>query len=88
MLIRQSAKAKVHSITKFHHAFLSIHPFKDGNGAIARTLLSIQLQGLLGISTAIIFEDRKLYFDALRSADAGDMAPLEELILQYAVSKD
>lgn len=73
-------------MAKFHHAFLSIHPFTDGNGALARTLLSMQLQNLLGISKAVIFDDRQQYFDALRCADAGDLTMLEGLIRELTES--
>ncbi len=30
-------------VTKFHHRFLAIHPFEDGNGRVARMILSFQL---------------------------------------------
>ena len=67
-------------LARLHHQLLSIHPFSDGNGALARTLLSMQLTQLTDKSTSVIFADRDRYYRALQSADAGDLGPLEQLI--------
>jgi Fic family protein len=52
-----------------HHAFVSIHPFQDGNGRIARLITSLVLikHGLFPL-TVKRFEKKK-YIDALESAD-------------------
>lgn len=73
---------KISAITQFHHKFLKIHPFLDGNGRIARFLLSQQASELLHQSGRIVIEDRRPYFDALAEADRGDLSALETLITQ------
>ncbi|MHB1705898.1 MAG: Fic family protein [Acidithiobacillus sp.] len=73
---------KVSAITQFHHQFLKIHPFLDGNGRIARFLLSQQASELLHQNRRIVIEDRRPYFDALAEADRGELSALETLITQ------
>lgn len=73
---------KVSAITRFHHQFLKIHPFLDGNGRIARFLLSQQASELLNQNRRIVIEDRRPYFDALVEADRGELSALEALITQ------
>lgn len=73
---------KVSAITRFHHHFLKIHPFLDGNGRIARFLLSQQASELLHQNHRIVIEDRRPYFDALAEADRGNLSALETLITQ------
>lgn len=73
---------KVSAITRFHHQFLKIHPFLDGNGRIARFLLSQQASELLHQNRRIVIEDRRPYFNALVEADRGDLSALETLITQ------
>jgi fido (protein-threonine AMPylation protein) len=73
---------KLAELTKFHHEFLKIHPFSDGNGRIARFLLAQQAKELLGIERRVIVEDRSPYFEALQKADAGDYEPLKSAITQ------
>ena len=74
--------AKVTSITKFHHEFLRIHPFVDGNGRLARLLLSQQAAELLDVKRRISIDDRRPYFDAIQAADSGDYEPLVVVITQ------
>jgi fido (protein-threonine AMPylation protein) len=73
---------KITAMTKFHHSFVSIHPFTDGNGRIARFLLSQQARELLHHMSDVVIEDRRPYLDALASADSGDYAALEEVVTQ------
>jgi len=70
---------KVEAIASFHHRFLSIHPFVDGNGRIARLLLTLQVRELLDKSVRADWP-RKEYYDALLAADGGDMARLVRII--------
>lgn len=70
------------AITDFHHQFLSIHPFLDGNGRIARFILSQQVAELLGINKQIILEDRTPYFKALTDADSGEISALKIVLTQ------
>jgi Fic family protein len=75
---------QIQALTSFHHAFLSIHPFLDGNGALARALLSAQLRAVFGITRPVLFRDRSRYFEALQRADSGDLSGLEEIIRELA----
>ena len=65
-----------------HHRFTQIHPFQDGNGRVARALLTWHLakEGYLPI--VISRDDRKQYIDSLESADARDLSPFVEFIVQ------
>jgi fido (protein-threonine AMPylation protein) len=72
----------IKAIAKFHGDFLSIHPFMDGNGRVARFLLTQQVSELLGIERKIIIEDRQSYFVALTEAQNNDYSKLELIIKQ------
>jgi hypothetical protein len=78
----KSNEEKVSAIARFHHAFLKIHPFADGNGRVARYLLTIQSGILLGERRRVAIEDRAPYLSALAKADDGEFAELEALITQ------
>lgn len=73
---------RLDEITRFHHEFLKIHPFADGNGRMARFLLAQQAKELLGIERRVIVEDRNPYFEALRQADEGYYEALRAVITQ------
>jgi fido (protein-threonine AMPylation protein) len=81
-LTSKSATEKIAAMTRFHHGFVSIHPFMDGNGRIARFLLTQQVESLLHETRHVIIEDRRPYFEALAMADNGEYAPLESEITQ------
>lgn len=69
------------SIAEFHHDFVSIHPFLDGNGRVGRALLQQQLYELTGKHLEAVFtDDPTAYYDALSAADIGDMRALTGLI--------
>ena len=72
-------QAKMEAIASFHHRFLSIHPFVDGNGRIARLLLTLQVRELLNKSVRADWP-RKEYYDALLAADGGDSSHLIRVI--------
>lgn len=66
----------------FHHRFVWIHPFFDGNGRTARLVFNL-LFLKEGFPPAIILKnDRKKYYDALNKANQGDYAKLLLLVLQ------
>jgi Fic family protein len=66
----------------FHHRFVWIHPFFDGNGRTARLLSNLLLMKE-GFPPAIILKnDRKKYYDALEKANQGSYAKLPLLFMQ------
>jgi len=68
--------------TIFHHRFVWIHPFFDGNGRTVRLLFNLLLMKA-GFPPAIILKnDRKKYYDALNKANQGDYSKLLLLVLQ------
>lgn len=68
--------------TLFHHHFVHIHPFFDGNGRTVRLLMNILLLSK-GYPPAIILQqDRKKYYQALNQANNGKYDKLFLLILQ------
>jgi Fic family protein len=69
-------KNNIHPIevaARFHHAFVHIHPFDDGNGRISRLMVNYILMrnGLPPI--VIKSSEKSKYLNALRLADVGDM---------------
>ncbi len=55
-----------------HYAFVSIHPFADGNGRVARALASAFLYRNPGVPLVIFADQRNAYLDSLEAADTGD----------------
>lgn len=66
----------------FHHRFVWIHPFFDGNGRTVRLLFNLLLMKF-GYPPAIILKnDRKKYYDALNKANQGDYSKITLLVFQ------
>ncbi len=66
----------------FHHKFVWIHPFFDGNGRTVRLAMNLLLLNA-GFPPAIILKnDRKKYYDALNMANNGNYHKLVLLISQ------
>ena len=63
-----------------HHRFIEIHPFTDGNGRVARLLSNLYLIAKGYPPVVIMTEDRGKYYQCLRAADAGDLAPFADFI--------
>jgi Fic family protein len=77
ILINSVVKAAI-----FHHRFVWIHPFFDGNGRTVRLAYNLYLMKL-GFPPAIILKnDRKKYYDSLNKANNGDYSKLVLLVLQ------
>ena len=68
--------------TVFHHKFVWIHPFFDGNGRTVRLVMNLLLLKV-GFTPAIILStDRKKYYTALNAANKGNYYKLNLLMLQ------
>lgn len=67
-----------------HYGFVTIHPYFDGNGRVARLLMNYVL-GLGGVPWMTIrIEDRDRYFQALEVAQCDeDIGPFTEFFLKY-----
>ncbi|MGM0578790.1 MAG: Fic family protein [Myxococcota bacterium] len=70
-----------------HHRFTQIHPFQDGNGRVARSLMSfVLLRGEL-VPLVIDRDQRSEYIDFLERADAGDLRPLTEFFVDRLLDR-
>jgi len=67
--------------TIFHHRFVWIHPFVDGNGRTVRLAMNLLLMRAGYPPSFILTKDRKKYFRALNDANKGDYSKL--LLLMY-----
>lgn len=68
--------------TVFHHQFVWIHPFFDGNGRTVRLAMNLLLMKN-GFPPAIILKnDRKKYYEALNQANNGNYYKLMLLMCQ------
>lgn len=88
----QTEAAALHPVllaARFHHRFVYIHPFTDGNGRTARLLMNLLLMGY-GYPPAIIKADpqrRIAYLDALEQASVDkQLGPFEQVVAE-AVSE-
>ena len=65
-----------------HTWFVTIHPFIDGNGRVARLLMNLLLMRH-GFPIAIISkEDRLRYYDALETSQVSDLTPFTVLLAE------
>jgi Fic family protein len=69
-----------------HHSFVTIHPFDDGNGRIARAIADLAL-ALSDVSAQRFFSmssqirlDRAAYYDNLERTQKGDLSISQRLI--------
>jgi Fic family protein len=68
--------------TVFHHKFVWIHPFFDGNGRTVRLVMNLLLLKVAFTPAIILTTDRKKYYTALNSANNGNYYKLSLLMLQ------
>jgi len=62
-----------------HHRFVTIHPFQDGNGRVARALTLMVLLQARYAPLVVDRNERAEYIDALDAANDGDLHPLVRL---------
>ena len=68
--------------TIFHHKFVWIHPFFDGNGRTVRLVMNLLLMRKGFPPTIILSTDRKKYYEALNQANNGNYQKLMLLMCQ------
>jgi excisionase family DNA binding protein len=64
----------------FHHRFVEIHPFDDGNGRVGRLLMNMLLIKNGYPLTVIKTVDRRRYYDSLQKADNGNPSPIVNFV--------
>jgi hypothetical protein len=64
----------------FHHRFIQIHPFQDGNGRTARALASFLYVRAGFLPPVVTLKTRPAYLDALDLANKGDLKPFVDFL--------
>jgi Fic family protein len=65
---------------QFHHKFVEIHPFDDGNGRLSRILMNLILMRHDYPPVVVKMDNRQNYYALLSRADRGDSWPFVEYI--------
>jgi len=68
-----------------HHAFVTVHPFADGNGRVARALASRFTSRSASIPLLVYADQKPAYLAALREADEGRFSAFVGLVLEATV---
>jgi hypothetical protein len=77
----QDPDAVLDGVCRAYYRFLTIHPFTDGNGRIARVLLDQMLRELLGKTLSPSFASARLELqEALNAASRDDLAQLRKVL--------
>lgn len=69
-------------VSKFHHRFVWIHPFFDGNGRTARLLMNLLFMRQGFPPAIILYNNRKQYYRALDAANNDNYGPFILLVAQ------
>ena len=74
----------IHAISVVHVEFILIHPFREGNGRLARLIANIMaLQaGYPELDFSVLDRDKDIYFKAIQVGLNCDYEPLKWLIRQ------
>lgn len=70
----------------FHHRFVAIHPFDDGNGRMTRILMNLILMRSSYPVAVIKNDDKDNYYSLLSRADNRDLWPFVEYIAERVES--
>jgi fido (protein-threonine AMPylation protein) len=73
-------------IAKFHHQFINIHPFVDGNGRAARAITIQQCLDIFGKIEPFIFSETTDYYNAIQSNSSGEAIEKLTELIRKAVS--
>lgn len=79
----EAEKAELHPLilaATFHYQFVSIHPFDDGNGRMARLLMNLLLMQSGYVPVIVRTENKSEYLLALEKADDDDLGAFISLI--------
>lgn len=78
---------RMRTLARLHYGIVSIMPFTDGNGRLARLVTHFAARELLRRGVAVdLTTDRPTYYQALQVADNGDLTELVELIRAALIS--
>ena len=70
----------ISGIASFHHRFMQIHPYPDGNGRVARIILDFHIRNFTPSKSPLRLKSHDEYYLALRAADDGDTEHLIQFI--------
>jgi cell filamentation protein len=81
--IATNSQDHLDTLTFAHYEFVRIHSFNNGNGRTGRILMNLVAMKF-GYRPLELYhregDGRKIYIDAMKSADKGDFRPLRNLI--------
>ena len=84
-LKEEEQKSELHPIELaaiFHHKFVLIHPFDDGNGRVSRLVMNYILLKYGYPPVIIKSADKKGYLNALNQADVGNMQEFVDYVVK------
>lgn len=70
----------ISALASFHHKFLEIHPYPDGNGRVARVILDLHVRNFTSSRSPLRLKSYDEYYLALRAGDEGKPDHLIRLI--------
>ncbi|KAL3270343.1 hypothetical protein HHI36_009391 [Cryptolaemus montrouzieri] len=68
-----------------HYKLVDIHPFSDGNGRTSRLVMNLILIRAGYPPVMVLKEQRDKYYDALNTANSGDVRPFVRFIAQCTI---
>ncbi|MDZ7781561.1 MAG: Fic family protein [Halioglobus sp.] len=85
---RMDTEALYRALAVCHIEFILIHPFREGNGRLARVLATIMAlqagQPLLDFS--VLEKNKELYIEAIHLGHTGDYLPMQKIFSEIVAS--